>query len=32
MREVALAMIKSVLTGYPKQILEVPDIKLLARV
>jgi uncharacterized protein YbjT (DUF2867 family) len=31
MREVGLAMINSVLTGYPKQILEVKDIKLLAK-
>jgi uncharacterized protein YbjT (DUF2867 family) len=30
MREVGLAMIKSVVTGYPKQVLEVKDIKALA--
>ena len=30
MREVAGAMINSVLKGYPKQVLEVADIKLLA--
>lgn len=29
--EVGLAMINSVLKGYPKQILEVTDIKLLAK-
>jgi uncharacterized protein YbjT (DUF2867 family) len=32
MREVALAMINSVLKGYPKPVLEVKDIKLLATV
>ncbi|HTI92184.1 MAG TPA: hypothetical protein VL727_16435 [Puia sp.] len=31
MREVGLAMINSVLIGYPKQILEVTDIKILAK-
>jgi uncharacterized protein YbjT (DUF2867 family) len=31
MREVGVAMIKSVLKGYPKQILEVKDIRLLAK-
>jgi uncharacterized protein YbjT (DUF2867 family) len=31
LRQVALAMINSVVKGYPKQILEVPDIKLLAK-
>ena len=31
MREVGLAMINSVVFGYPKPILEVADIKLLAR-
>ena len=30
MREVGLAMINSVLVGYPKQVLEVKDIKALA--
>ena len=30
MREVGLAMINSVLFGYPKQILEIKDIRLLA--
>jgi len=32
MSEVGLAMINSVIKGYPKQILEIKDIKLLARV
>ncbi|MBN2350010.1 MAG: NAD-dependent epimerase/dehydratase family protein [Bacteroidales bacterium] len=32
MREVGLAMINSVLKGYPKQILEIKDIKILAKV
>jgi uncharacterized protein YbjT (DUF2867 family) len=32
MREVGLAMINSVLKGYPKQILEIKDIKALAKV
>ena len=31
LREVALAMINSVIKGYPKQILEIKDIKLLAK-
>jgi len=31
MREVGLAMINSVLVGYPKQILEITDIKILAK-
>lgn len=31
MREVGLAMINSVLIGYPKQILEITDIKILAK-
>ena len=31
MREVGLAMINSVLIGYPKQILEINDIKILAK-
>jgi hypothetical protein len=31
MREVGLAMINSALIGYPKQILEITDIKLLAK-
>jgi hypothetical protein len=31
MREMGLAMINSVLKGYPKQILEIKDIKSLAR-
>jgi hypothetical protein len=31
MREVGLAMINSVLKGYPKQILEIRDINFLAR-
>lgn len=30
LREVGLAMINSVLRGYPKQVLEIEDIKLLA--
>ena len=32
MREVGLAMINSVLKGYPKQVLEITDIKSLAKV
>lgn len=32
MREVGLAMINSVLEGYPKHVLEVSDIKSLAKV
>jgi hypothetical protein len=31
MREVGLAMINSVLMGYPKQVLEIKDIKVLAK-
>jgi hypothetical protein len=31
MREVGLAMINSVLKGYPKQVLEIKDIKSLAK-
>jgi hypothetical protein len=31
MREVGIAMINSVLKGYPKQILEISDINALAR-
>jgi hypothetical protein len=31
MREVGLAMINSVLKGYPKQVLEIRDINSLAR-
>jgi hypothetical protein len=31
LRQVALAMINSVLKGYSRQILEVPDIKTLAK-